>query len=137
LLGVLGEAPALFALVGLGARQPWRAFGFALALLSLAAVPPLAGFFGEFAVAAALAARGYFWLLALGLFSAALSVAACVRVLRLLYLLPPADDARRLPATPVSLAGWAASAVALVLFGVLAYPISGLALEGVRALGSR
>jgi hypothetical protein len=60
-----------------------------------------------------------------------------VRALRLLYLVPPADEARRLPATPASLAGWAASAVVFVLFGVLAYPISGLALEGVRALGSR
>ena len=36
-------------------------------LLSLAGAPPLAGFFGEFAVAAALAQSGHFGLLALGL----------------------------------------------------------------------
>jgi NADH-quinone oxidoreductase subunit N len=137
LLGVLGEAPALSVLAGLGTRQPWRAVGFALALLSLAGVPPLAGFFGEFAVAASLAAQGYFWLLALGLFGAAVAVAACVRVLRVVYLLPPADEGRRLPATPVALAGWMAAGAVFVLYGLLAYPISGLALEGVRALGGR
>ena len=42
-------------LAGMGALRPARAAGLALAFLSLAGAPPLAGFFGEFAVAAALA----------------------------------------------------------------------------------
>jgi NADH-quinone oxidoreductase subunit N len=59
-----------FALAGMGLLRPARAAGIALVFLSLAGVPPLAGFFGEFAVASALAQSGAFWLLALGLLGA-------------------------------------------------------------------
>lgn len=137
LLGVAGESPTLTGLSGLGVRQPWRAAGLTLALLSLAGVPPLAGFFGEFAVAAQLARGGYFWLLTLGVLGAALAVAGAVRALRFLYLVPAPDEARRLPSAPVSLAGSAAAGAAFILYDVLANPISGLALEGAKALGSR
>ena len=44
-----GGEPAIH---GLGAVRPVRAAGLALAMLSLAGAPPLAGFFGELAVAA-------------------------------------------------------------------------------------
>jgi NADH:ubiquinone oxidoreductase subunit 2 (subunit N) len=106
-------------------------------MLSLAGVPPLAGFFGEFAVAAQLASGGSYWLLALAILGAVFAAAAVVRALRLVYLLPPGEEARRLPAGVVSLAGSVLAAVVLVAYVVLAYPISGLALEGVKALGSR
>src|SRR5207237_4992 len=43
---------------GLGRRDPLRAAGLSLALLSLAGAPPLAGVFGEFAVAAELVRSG-------------------------------------------------------------------------------
>src|SRR5216683_1219308 len=47
-----------FALAGMGLLRPARAAGIALVFLSLAGVPPVAGFFGEFAVASALADTG-------------------------------------------------------------------------------
>ena len=100
-------------------------------------MPPLAGFFGEFAVAAELSRAGYLWLVALGVLGGVLGAAACVRALRLMFTLPPPDEARRLPSTLVSLTGSAAAGAACVLYGLMSLPISSLALQAVKALGSR
>jgi NADH-quinone oxidoreductase subunit N len=136
---VLGafEGATLAGLTGLGNRQPWRAAGLALALLSLAGVPPLAGFFGEFAVASQLSKTGSLWLVALGLLGGVAGAAAVVRALRLIFTLAPAEEARRIPSTLVSLAGSTAAGVACVLYGLMSLPISTLALQAVKALGSR
>src|SRR5256885_1508260 len=64
------------AIAGFGSVRPVRAAGLALAMLSLAGAPPLAGFFGELAVAASLAQSGNFALLGVGLLGSVISVAA-------------------------------------------------------------
>jgi NADH-quinone oxidoreductase subunit N len=134
-----GEA----SLAGMGALRPARALGIAMVFLSLAGVPPLAGFFGEFAVAAALAQGGHFGLLALGLLGSLLSVVAALGTLRILYLQSPPEEGRRavgfaLPAwTLVSSAGAIAVCVVMVAFGAFANPILSLAYQGAEALGLR
>ena len=70
----LGDTP--HGLAGLAERGTARAVGFSVCLLSLAGIPPLAGFFGEFAVAAQLVRAGLFWLVALGFFASAV---VCLR----------------------------------------------------------
>jgi NADH-quinone oxidoreductase subunit N len=134
-----GEA----ALAGMGAVRPARALGIAMVFLSLAGAPPLAGFFGEFAVAAALAQGGHFGVLALGLLGSVLSLVAALGTLRVLYLQSPPEEGRRavgfaLPAwTLVSSAGAIAVCIVMVAYGVLANPILGLAYQGAEALGLR
>ena len=134
-----GEA----SLAGMGALRPARALGIAMVFLSLAGAPPLAGFFGEFAVAAALAQGDHFGLLALGLLGSVLSVVAALSTLRVLYLQSPPEEGRRavgfaLPAwTFVSSAGAVAVCVAIVAYGAFANPILGLAYQGAEALGLR
>jgi len=134
-----GEA----SLAGMGALRPARALGIAMVFLSLAGVPPLAGFFGEFAVAAALAQGGHFGLLALGLLGSVLSVAAALGTLRVLYLQSPPEEGRRavgfaLPAwTLLSSAGAIAVCAVMVAFGAFANPILSLAYQGAEALGLR
>jgi NADH-quinone oxidoreductase subunit N len=134
-----GEA----SLAGMGALRPARALGIAMVFLSLAGVPPVAGFFGEFAVAAALAQGGHFGLLALGLLGSVLSVVAALGTLRILYLQSPPEEGRRavgfaLPAgTLVSSAGAIAVCVVMVAFGAFANPILSLAYQGAEALGLR
>ena len=133
-----GEA----SLAGMGALRPARALGIALTFLSLAGAPPLAGFFGEFAVAAALAQGGHFGLLALGGLGSLLSVAAALGTLRVLYIQSASEEARRsgagLPAlTAFSTAGAVALCVVIAAYGVFANPIFGLAYQGAEALGLR
>ena len=135
-----GEA----SLAGLGAVRPARALGIALVFLSLAGAPPLAGFFGEFAVAAALAQGGHFGLLAVGLLGSVFSVVAAIGTLRVLYLQsPPEADGRRASGTAlptwtfVSSAGAVVICVLMLAYGAFANPILGLAYQGAEALGLR
>ena len=139
---VMGRADAgEAALAGMGALRPARAAGLALAMLSLAGAPPLAGFFGEFAVGAALAQSGHFSLLALGLLGSLLSLAAVVRTLRLIYINSPLEEARRGSALPVltrlSTLGAVVFCGVIAGYGLFSSPILGLADQGAEALGLR
>lgn len=131
------------AIAGLGSVRPVRAAGIALAVLSLAGAPPLAGFFGELTVAAALAQGGSFVLLGLGLLGSILSVAAAVGTVRVLYIQGPVEEARRgaaaaLPVgTTLSTAGAVVFCVLIAGYGLLGSPILGLADQGAEALGLR
>jgi NADH-quinone oxidoreductase subunit N len=128
---------------GLGALRPARAAALSLALLSLAGAPPLAGFFGEFAVAASLGQSGHFIVLALGLLGAALSLVAAISTVRVIYLQTPLEETRRttisaLPAaTLFSSAGSIALCLVIAGYGVFGSPIMGLADQGAEALGLR
>ena len=135
-----GGEPAIF---GLGVVRPLRALGVSLALLSLAGVPPMPGFFGELSVAAAMAQSHNFVLLGIGLLGSVLCAAAAVGTLRVLYIQSPPEESRRgtaaaLPAiTALSSFGAIAFARVLAAYVVFAFPIMGLADQGAEALGLR
>jgi len=141
---VLGRAeggePAIH---GFGAVRPVRAAGLALTMLSLAGAPPLAGFFGELAVASALAQSGSYWLIGLGALGSILGVAACLGTLRAMFIQSPLEESRRGAAAPLpavtafSTAGAVALCVVVAGYGVFGYPIMGLAVQGAEALGLR
>jgi NADH-quinone oxidoreductase subunit N len=132
-----------FALAGMGVLRPARAAAIALVFLSLAGAPPLAGFFGEFAVAAALAQSGNLWLLVLGLLGALMSVAAAAGTVRAIYLQSPPDESRRaagarLPVlTRLSTLGAVGLCIVIAGYGVFGNPIISLADQGAEALGLR
>jgi NADH-quinone oxidoreductase subunit N len=134
-----GEA----SLAGMGVLRPARSAAIAMAFLSLAGAPPLAGFFGQFAVAAALAQGGHFELLAVGLIGSVLSLSAALGTLRVLYIQSPPEEGRRavgfaLPAwTRFSTAGAVVLCLAIAAYGVFGNPILGLAYQGAEALGLR
>jgi NADH-quinone oxidoreductase subunit N len=142
LLLAAAAAPALAAddagdvqLAGMRRAQPIRAVGLAIVLLSLAGVPPLAGFVGELAVAAELIRSGTAWVLAVGLLGSLLALFGVVRVIRQMYLETGSEPSRgaRTPGrswSPIPLA----PALLVLLYTLLANPISGLALQGAAAL---
>jgi NADH-quinone oxidoreductase subunit N len=125
-------------LAGLRTSEPLRAVGLVVLLLSLAGAPPLAGFVGQFAVATELIHANLAWVLAAGLLGSVLALFGVVRAIRQVYLEPGLEPARgprgarglRRNWSPVALA----PAVLVLLYTVLANPISGLALQGAAAL---
>ncbi|MGH7776743.1 MAG: proton-conducting transporter membrane subunit, partial [Candidatus Dormibacterales bacterium] len=122
---------------GLGGRDPARALALTLGMLSLAGMPPLGGWFGEFAVAAQLAPVGHLWLFGLGLVQFLAGSIGALRLAGLVYLSPPPEEAARVERHPLATASAATLAVFLLAYGVFANPVDGLALQGAAALGLR
>jgi NADH-quinone oxidoreductase subunit N len=138
---LLGDLELETELAGLGGRAPARAAALVLAAVSLAGVPPLAGFFGVFLVAAALAGVGLYWVVTLALLGAILAAVGAARIAFAAFLLEEEDTRApaRAPSTrilPATFASGAAVLLTLVLIGysLLANPISGLAVQGAAAL---
>jgi len=140
-MGGAGDVEA--ALAGMGSLRPARAAGTALAFLSLAGAPPLAGFFGEFAVAASLAQSGYFGLLGLGLLGSVMSLVAALTMVRVIYFQSPLEEGRRGAVaalaiwTRLSTVGAIALSMIVASYGVFGNPILSLADQGAEALGLR
>lgn len=108
---------------GLSRRSPLLSFCMLVFLLSLAGIPPFAGFFGKFYVfSAALGApaRGLdlLWLVILALLMSAVSLYYYLKVLKHIYVLEPADDrVRPLRVPPFTGAVLVASAVLVIVLG--------------------
>ncbi len=105
---------------GLGKRAPDIAFCLLIFLLSLAGVPPLAGFFGKFYVfVSALTQRGLLWLVLLALAMSVVSFYYYLKVLKQAYVVAPKAEAAALhiPAA-IRLALWITAAL-VVLLGCL------------------
>jgi NADH-quinone oxidoreductase subunit N len=105
---------------GLGKRAPGVAFCLLVFLLSLAGIPPLAGFFGKFYVfVSALGQPGLVWLVLLALAMSVVSFYYYLKILKQAYVSEPAADA---PAIEVPmgtrLALWV-TAVLVILLGCL------------------
>ncbi|GAC1658003.1 MAG: hypothetical protein NVS9B1_17040 [Candidatus Dormibacteraceae bacterium] len=131
----LGEAP--HGVAGLAERGTARAFGFVVCVVSLAGLPPLPGFFGDFLVAAQLAQANYFWLVAAGFLGGAMVAFAVLRDLRLAYLASSGEQVARGDQVRLVEVGAVVAAILIIGYGFFANPISGLAVQGAAAVGLR
>ncbi len=86
----------LKAIRGLGRRSPWPAAAMALCLLSLAGIPPLAGFAGKVLLLSAAIDGGMTWLAVIGAINMAVGLFYYVRVIAEMYFEAPL---RREPVT--------------------------------------
>jgi NADH-quinone oxidoreductase subunit N len=79
---------------GLSRRAPWLSFCMLVFLLSLAGIPPLAGFFGKFYVfsSALSAGTGLLWLVILAIGMSVVSLYYYLRVLKQIYVLDATAD---------------------------------------------
>lgn len=108
-------------LAGIARRHPGAAFAMSFFLLSLAGVPPSAGFFGKLYVFKAAIGSGYYWLAAIGLVNSVIGAYYYLRVMVYMYMREPA------PGAPVAVpmksgmvtAALILSAVLVLLLGIL------------------
>jgi NADH-quinone oxidoreductase subunit N len=128
--GAPGDEPAdqwdLTRLSGLAKRRPGMAFVMAVFLLSLAGVPPTAGFIGKLLVFKAAVSAQAYGLAVVGVLSSALGAYYYLRVVVYMYMRAPEgeEEAAISPALSVALA---ASAIAVVVLGVGPGPMTALA----------
>jgi NADH-quinone oxidoreductase subunit N len=77
---------------GLGARHPFIALCMSIFLLSLAGVPPLAGFMGKFYVFSTAVKAQYYWLAIIGFLNSAVAAYYYLRVMMYMYFRDPVGD---------------------------------------------
>lgn len=96
--GEAGGASEIAELKGLWKRSPFLAASLLIFLLSLAGIPPAAGFIGKFYLLAAVARQGKLWLTALALVMSVVSISYYILVIRVIVMDKSEDETRlRLP----------------------------------------
>jgi NADH-quinone oxidoreductase subunit N len=117
----LGEEK-LSSFAGLSRRSPVISFCMLVFMLSLAGIPPLAGFFGKFYVFAAALNTGapnlgLLWLVILAIAMSAVSLYYYLQVLKQIYVADVPADARELAAPILTQIVLSIVALAVVVFG--------------------
>jgi NADH-quinone oxidoreductase subunit N len=108
---------------GLGYRSPLAAAALALAMFSLAGIPPAAGFMAKFAVFSAALRAGEVSLALAGIASALVAVFFYLRVVVLLYMKSPKEQAAVRPLHAAETVALAVPGVTIVLLGVYPQPL--------------
>ncbi len=99
---------------GLSRRSPGLALAMMVAFLSLAGMPPLAGFFGKFYVFAAAIQGGLIWLAVVGVLNAIVGLYYYLTVLKVVYLYRSENDDK-----PIAIPRPYVIALAVCSFGIL------------------
>ncbi|HEY0549587.1 MAG TPA: proton-conducting transporter membrane subunit, partial [Verrucomicrobiae bacterium] len=135
------DADDVTTLAGLNKRSPFLATGMTLALVSLAGIPPLAGFFGKFLLLKAIVEQGaafhaYYWLAGVAIIGVVISLYYYFGVVRVIYWSDSAADvsAIRVPwatawALLVCMAG-------ILFIGIYPQPLLTLAHRATEPLNS-
>jgi NADH-quinone oxidoreductase subunit N len=87
------EAVSYEDLAGLGKRHPAAALAFSLFLISLAGIPPTAGFFGKWFIFKSAVDAGLYWLAVIGFVNSVVGAYYYLRVLVYMYMREPAAGA--------------------------------------------
>jgi NADH-quinone oxidoreductase subunit N len=111
------EAVTYEDLAGIGKRNPAIALAFSLFLVSLAGIPPTAGFFGKWFVFKAAIDSGLYWLAIIGFVNSVLGAYYYLRVLVYMYMREPAAGA---PVAVPMRSGYVAAALLVSALLVLA-----------------
>ena len=131
------EAVSYEDLSGIGRRHPAAALAFSLFLISLAGIPPTAGFFGKWFIFRAAMDGGFYWLALIAFLNSVVGVYYYLRVLVYMYMREPAAGAPI--ATPMRSpyvnAALLASAAAVLALGLLPTKFVNVAIAAATGLG--
>jgi NADH-quinone oxidoreductase subunit N len=122
---------------GLAKRQPLAAFFMLVFMVSLAGIPPTAGFIGKFYVFMAAVEAGMAWLAAIALVFAAVSAFYYMRVVMVMYMRDPDPSSvapPRLESSPALSFVLACAVAGVILFGIFPNPLVSFALQSVLTL---
>jgi NADH-quinone oxidoreductase subunit N len=127
------DCEALDDMRGLNRRSPWYAFLMMLLMLSLAGLPPTAGFYAKLAVFNAAVSAGYVSLAVAAVLLSLVGAYYYLRIVKLMYFDEPKDGA---PVTPRLSGGvlMSANGLALLVFGILPQPLMELCYIAVASL---
>jgi NADH-quinone oxidoreductase subunit N len=133
------EAEEISDLRGLFHHRPWYAFVMALAMFSLAGVPPTAGFYAKLVVLQSLLADNsavpVVWIAVIAVLFSLVGAFYYVRVVKVMYFDPPGPD-RPLEAAYDMRIALTANGLAIIVLGVLPQYLLGLCSSAmVRTLG--
>jgi NADH-quinone oxidoreductase subunit N len=118
---------------GLNRRSPWYAFLMMLLMLSLAGLPPTAGFYAKLAVFNAAVSAGHVWLAVAAVLLSLIGAYYYLRIVKLMYFDEPKDAApvrARLPSGVLM----SANGLALLLFGIVPQPLMELCYVAIASL---
>jgi NADH-quinone oxidoreductase subunit N len=121
---------SLDAFNGLARRSLGLSLAMMFCLLSLAGIPPLAGFMGKLYIFSAAVETGHWWLAVFGVLNSVASAYFYFRVAHRMFFRAPADETvPPLPVGPYVYGAIAVAVVGVLLFGVHPEPL----IAGVRA----
>jgi NADH-quinone oxidoreductase subunit N len=118
---------------GLNRRKPWYAFLMMILMLSLAGLPPTAGFYAKLAVLSAAVSAGWLWLAVAAVVLSLVGAFYYLRIVKLMYFDEPTDTSviARQPGMDALLS---ANGLVLLIFGIVPQPLMGLCFEAIKAL---
>ncbi|MBK8022122.1 MAG: NADH-quinone oxidoreductase subunit N [Chloroflexi bacterium] len=122
-------------LAGLSRRNPMLALALTIALLSLAGIPPAAGFFGKFFLFQAAVEANLVWLALAGVINAIVALYYYLVVIKVMYVDHGDYEEMEIPVSRSGGAVLAVAALAVILLGtILTTPIFDWAARGAAGL---
>lgn len=120
---------------GLAGRKPWLAAAMVLFMLSLAGVPPLAGFWAKLYVFTAAVQADLTWLAICGVINSVVAAYYYLRVVAFMYMKDQTSvDTADEPTCPALQVGLGLASVAVVALGIWSTPVLDLVSTAVTAL---
>jgi len=117
---------------GIAYRHPLAALAMTIFMLSLAGIPPLAGFVGKFYIFSAAVKAGLINLVIIGVLNSALSVYYYIRIVYLMYMKDPAEEGALVPPSFTSAAAIALSSLAVLILGIFPSQYLEIARHSIR-----
>ena len=112
------EAERIDDLRGLNQRSPWSAFAMLVFMLSLAGLPPMAGFYAKLSVLQTVIGSGRVWLAVVAVLFAVVGAFYYLRIVKIMYFVAPDNEDRPVVPREIGIT-LAVNAAIIVLLGFM------------------
>jgi len=119
---------------GMQRRSPWLAVAMTVGLLSLAGIPPAAGFFGKFFLFQAAVEANLEWLAIIGVLNSIVALYYYLVVIKIMWVDKSEDEDKAISISPAM--GWmfGLSTIIVLALGVVPTPVINWARDGAEAI---